>query len=260
MKKIITGILFIFICSGVLFSAGRYETDIPPQESLTVFNAASTTDMITDLGRIFFEKTGIEIRSNPASSGTLAKQLEQGADADLYISASKKWMKYVQDLGLPAQSSSFVRNSLVLIAPASADRETVEISEDTDLPSLFSGRISIGDPAHVPAGAYAAEALEYYGWLDDLEDRIQPAADVRGALLVVEMGEAELGIVYKTDALKSGGVSVVGEFPAESHKQIEYFCAVLENAPPAAAEFYEFLLTGDEAAAVYRKYGFSGFE
>ena len=255
-KKIFIVLLLAALAA---FAFGTGQDEIKTSE-LIVFNAASTTDLVNDLGAAYLEQTGVAIKSNPASSGTLAKQLEQGAEADIFISASKKWMTYVEDLGLPEKSADFVQNRLVLIAPESSELEFFNIGPETNFPALFSGRISIGDPAHVPAGQYAAESLEYYGWFDDIEERIQPAADVRAALMVVELGETELGIVYETDAMKSDKVKIVARFPAESHTPIIYYLALMRDPPPEAQALYDFMLTSPDAAAIYAKYGFSVFE
>ncbi|MBN1648062.1 MAG: molybdate ABC transporter substrate-binding protein [Spirochaetales bacterium] len=227
------------------------------KNDIIVFNAASTADLINDLGVFFCEQTGISIKSSPASSGTLARQLEQGAGADIYISASAKWIDYVRELGLSAKDSQFAHNELVIVAPVSSDRKTIVFDNDPALPDLFKGRISIGDPAHVPAGQYAVEVFAYYGWMESLKDRIQPAADVRAALAVVEMEETELGIVYKTDAVKSDKVRIIGIFPEKSHTPVVYYCALLKNAPAQAEAFYTFLL-GNEAGSIFGKYGFTG--
>ena len=252
-------LILVAVTAGI-FAAGKKEAGTAEAAGLIVFNAASTTDLVNDLGALFYKQTGIIIKSNPASSGTLARQLEQGARAGIFISASKEWMEYVQNLGLSRQSDCFLRNNLVLIAPAKAGRDFIEITQNTHLPDLFSGRISIGDPAHVPAGQYAVQALKYFGWLDNLSLRLQPAADVRAALLVVEMGETELGIVYETDAIRSGKVSIAGRFPEDSHDPVLYYCSVLADPSPAALSFHDFLLKSRKAAAIYVKYGFSPYK
>ena len=250
-------IMLSFMLSGVLpvFAGGGAEApEFAEADEITVFLAASTTDVMDDLAALFREKTGTTVNLNPASSGTLARQLEQGAGADVYISASKKWMDYVNDLGTVLESSPFVRNRVVVVGPADTSLAPFEIDGATDLPGLFEGRLSMGDPEHVPAGKYAQEALAHFGWYDRLSDRILPAADVRAALAVVELGETELGIVYETDAMKAGGsVVILSRFPEESHTPVEYFCARLT---PEGSDFYAFLLS-EEAAAVFASYGFT---
>ena len=224
--------------------------------TITVFAAASTIDLMTDLALAFEDEKGISVKINPASSGTLARQLKDGAHADLYISASKKWMDFVDSNGNVSESSSFIKNRLVLISYTDSKYEPFELSGETRLPSLFSGRLSIGDPAHVPAGKYAVEALKSLGWYEELEDRFLPAPDVRAALSVIEFDEAELGIVYATDAERSEKVKVVSVFPEDSHPPILYYCALLDDSNSHGEAFYEFLLKNDGAFKLYDKHGF----
>lgn len=255
MKRTLFTIILLSSALLSAFAGGDAETSSAEEPAeITVFLAASTTDVLNDLTVFFQEKTGITINTNPASSGTLARQLEEGAEADVYISASKKWMDYTENLGIVLERRPFVRNRLVLIAPSDTSLSPFELNEETDFPSLFSGRLSMGDPAHVPAGKYAQGALTHYGWYEPLSDRILPAADVRAALAVVELGETELGIVYETDSMKSGDrIVMLSRFPEESHTPIKYFCSQLT---PEGRDFYEFLLSS-EAADVFESYGFT---
>ena len=253
---IATAILFV----GMLSAEGTAET-VPPGKaagSMTLFAAASTTDLVEEIGALFEQETGIEVKISPASSGTLARQIEQGAQADVYISASVKWMAYVDDLSLAAEFTPFIKNRLVLIAPSEgATEDFSELDPDLDFPASFKGRLSLGDPAHVPAGQYAVDGLTYFGWYESLESRFLPGADVRAALAVVERGETERGIVYETDAAKSEKVTVVGRFPEDSHKAIEYYAALLRESTPAGEKFYRFLTESEEVIPLYEKYGFT---
>jgi len=261
MKKKALSLLVLLVGVTMLLSAGGQKESAKPSAAETspvvVFNAASTTDLVNDIADLFTEATGIAVESNPASSGTLAHQLEQGAEADVYISASKKWMDFTKDLGITEEVSPFVKNRLVLIAPLDSPMEPFELTGNTDFPAIFEGRLSMGDPAHVPAGKYAEDALKYYGWYDTLTDRIQHAADVRAALMVVELGETELGIVYETDAMKSQKVKIVSRFPEESHTPIEYFVAYMKESNAAGKQFYDFLFENEKVGELYKKYGFS---
>ncbi|WP_053228261.1 molybdate ABC transporter substrate-binding protein [Spirochaeta cellobiosiphila] len=255
-KEVLVTIMFLACFS--VFAGGSKEARTETQtKSIIVFNAASTTDIIEELAVLYQEKTGIEIKSNPASSGTLAKQMENGAEVDVYISASKKWMDYALSLDVMAESDSFVKNRLVLIAPENSEVSEVSLEKGTDFPSLFTGYLSMGDPEHVPAGKYALEALTNYNWYTQVKDRILPGADVRAALRVVELGEADFGIVYETDAKKSEDVKIVGYFPEDSHTPVTYFCGYLKDRSEAAKGFYTFLMESEAASAVYAKYGFS---
>lgn len=243
--------LLLFIL--LLFSGCLSKAD---DTSVTVFAAASTIDLMNDLALAFERKEGVPVKINPASSGTLARQLKTGAYADIYISASKKWMDFVDSIGNVADRSSFMKNRLVLISHMDSELESFELSSESRLPSLFSGRLSIGDPAHVPAGKYAAESLKSLGWYDELEDRFLPAPDVRAALSVIEFDEAELGIVYATDAGRSDKVKVLSVFPEDSHPPILYFCARLDENNSHGKAFYGFLLNNSVAFKLYEEHGF----
>jgi molybdate transport system substrate-binding protein len=232
-------------------------TKSKPESSITVFAAASTTDVVMEIARQFEKETSVKIRLSTASSGTLARQIEQGAEADVFISASKKWMDYCDSLNLLEEQQPFLKNRLVLIAHKDSVHEPFELTADSNLPSLFTSKLSMGDPAHVPAGQYALEALETLGWYEELEPRILPAADVRAALSVVEMDEADFGIVYETDALKSTKVKIISFFPQESYSPVLYYCALVQGRDSSGDAFYSYLQSNSEAAEIFTKYGFS---
>ncbi|MFC7554429.1 molybdate ABC transporter substrate-binding protein [Pseudoroseomonas wenyumeiae] len=187
--------------------------------------------------------------------------MEQGAPADLFASADEPWMDYVQqrDLIVNETRTSPLANSLVLIAPADSARAPVALARDTDLLAMAgaTGRIATGDPSNVPVGKYAQAALAWMGQWDRVSPRLARADNVRSALLLVERGEAPLGIVYATDAAASKGVKVIGTFPAESHPAVTYPFAITRRAAgnTEARGFFAFI-TGGEAADVYRRFGF----
>ncbi|MBS7791634.1 molybdate ABC transporter substrate-binding protein [Roseococcus sp. SDR] len=231
------------------------------QEAVTVFAAASLTDALRDLGAQWAARGNPAPRFSFAASSALARQIEQGAPADLFMSADEAWANYLQDRNLlvNATRSSPVGNALVLIAPAQAARP-VTLTRGTDLAALLGpqGRIATGDPAHVPVGRYAQAALTWMGQWPALSPRLARAENVRAALLLVERGEAPLGIVYATDAAASPGVRVIGTFPAESHAPITYPFALTRRAEGnAQARALLAFLTGAEAAPVWQRFGFT---
>lgn len=228
-----------------------------PVESITVYAAASTTDLITTVAKEFEKQEHISVKLNFASSGTLVRQLEAGAAGDLYISASKKWMEWGISSGLISESNAFLRNRLALIIPSGSDKKKVEINETFDLPAFFEGKISMGDPAHVPSGQYSKEALEYLGCYEELKERILPAQSARAALAVVEMDEVDAGIVYLTDALVSNKVKKIGLFPESTHSPIIYMCGLLKEGSSKGELFYRYLQDSPEAEVLYKKYGFN---
>jgi len=230
------------------------------QQPLTIFAAASLTDALRDLGGQRAALGHPAPRFSFAASSALARQIEQGAPADLFMSADEAWANYLQARGLLADATrgSPLGNALVLIAPANAARPVV-LARGTDLAALLGpgGRLATGDPAHVPVGRYAQAALRWMGQWEALAPRLARTENVRAALLLVERGEVPLGIVYATDAAASAGVRVVATFPAESHEPITYPFAVTRRAEgrPDAHALLAFL-TGPEAAPTWRRFGF----
>lgn len=244
----------------LLFSCNTNNTGvstIDKDKEITIFAAASLSDVVTEIADSFAVKYNCKTRLNFASSGTLARQIEQGAGPDIYISANKKWMSYVDSLGhiVSNQLSDIAQNDLVLIAPKNSRLEEVRIDSSLDFLSILGKeRFSMGNPIHVPAGRYAKQSLAYYGWFKELENQVLPAKDVRSALMVVELGETPVGIVYKTDAVKSDKVKILGIFPEKSHRVITYIAGV-SSTNKLAKEFYAYL-SDPEIKAVWKKYGF----
>lgn len=230
-------------------------------ENITVFAAASLTNALQDIVSQYEKnKHEIKIVTSYASSSTLARQIEQGAPADLFISADQQWMDYATQKNSIESDSRYtlLGNDLVLIAPAEAKAKAVTIDKNTDWKSLLKGqRIATGDPDHVPAGIYAKEALQNLGAWDTLSPVMARANNVRAALALVERNETPYGIVYGSDAVASHNVTVVGRFPENSHKPVEYPMAIVkDHRHPAVSAFYDYL-KGPEAAAIFKKYGFS---
>ena len=226
-------------------------------EPILVFDAASLTDVVEDLGRAFTGRSHVLVRSSPAASSALAKQIEAGAAADVFFAADLQWMDYLDQRKLlrPGSRHDVVRNHLVLIAPADS-KVDVRIAPGFDLlKALGDGKLATGDPDSVPVGQYAHAALEKLGVWNSVAPRIVRAENVRAALAFVARGEAPLGIVYRTDALADRRVRIVDEFPEDSHPPIVYPIALTTQAGPAAQRFLDFV-TSDAAEPIFRKYGF----
>ncbi len=227
---------------------------------LTVFAAASLTDVFKTLGEQWQARNGAAVRFSFAASSTLARQIEQGAPADIFASADEAWMDYLQQRSLIIDASriSPIGNTLVLVAPAAA-ADAVPLDRSTDFLRLLGadGRLATGDPAHVPVGIYAQQALAWMGQWDAVAPRLARADSVRSALLLVERGEAPYGIVYGTDAAVAPGVRVVGTFPAESHPPVRYpFALVRRDADAPQARALLAFLAGPDAMPAYRRFGF----
>ena len=230
----------------------------PAPKSITVFAAASLTDVLQEIGKAFREKTGVAVRFSFAASSALAKQVETGAPADAFVSADLEWMDYLANHGSVDLKSrrNVAGNELVLIAPADGD---VKLAITKDFPlaaALGEGRLAVADPASVPAGRYAKAALTSLGVWGQVGPKLAPAESVRAALALVSRGEAPLGIVYRTDARVDPKVKVVGVFPAGSYPPIVYPAARLANGAAAAAAFVEFL-AGADAQGIFARYGFT---
>ena len=225
-------------------------------EPLTVFGAASLTDALQAVGAA----QDRPVRFSFASSSTLARQIEAGAPADLFCAANEKWMDYLaeRDLIEADTRTSPIGNALVLVAPAATKPGTVTVNAQLDLAGRIGtdDRLALGDPAHVPAGIYARQALTALGLWDSVSSRLAPADNVRSALALVGRGEAPLGIVYATDAAIDPDVAVIGTFPADSHPPITYPCAILKGRDSEAAGRFLDFLTGPEGLAIFTRFGF----
>ncbi len=228
-------------------------------EELTVFAAASLTDAMKEVSAQWAQAGHQPLRLSFASSSTLALQIEQGAPANLFASADEKWMDYLAKKHLLAAGTrtDLLGNELVLVVPADTPRH-VTIGPGLDLPGLLGpgGRLATGDPADVPVGIYAEQALKKLGLWDRVAPRLARAADVRSALLLVERGEAPAGIVYATDAAVSKAVMIAGIFPATSHDPISYPFAVTKSGDTPEARALLAFLAGPQARAIFIRRGF----
>jgi molybdate transport system substrate-binding protein len=230
-----------------------------PAPQLTVLAAASLHDALDATIKEWNKTSKVAVRVSYAGTPLLVKQIENGAPADVFISANLKWMDVVQKKGLidNATRKNILGNSLVLIAGPEWSKGKVALSKKTDLKGLLAGgHLAMAMVDSVPAGIYGKTALTSLGLWDGVKGQIAQAENVRVALAYVARGEAPLGIVYSTDAAVEPKVKVVGTFPASSHKPIVYPVAVLKTAKgPAAAKFAKFL-SGKTAQGLFAKYGF----
>jgi molybdate transport system substrate-binding protein len=244
---------FVILCGSAL----------PPvlaqDKSLIVFAAASMKNALDAVDAAYSAKTGVHIVASYAASSTLAKQIEQGAPADIFLSADTDWMDYAiarKDIN-EATRVNLLGNSIVLIAPNDSKIDNVAIGQGFDLAKLAGfGRIATGDVQAVPAGKYAKAALEKLGAWQAAKPKFAMAENVRAALTLVARGEAVLGIVYSTDARVEPGVKIVGTFPLNSHPPIVYPVAATLTAKPEAAGYLDYLRSS-VARATFEKYGFT---
>jgi len=227
-------------------------------KSLTVFAAASMKNALDDIDAAYTAKTGIRMVASYAASSALAKQIEQGAPADVFASADTDWMDYAaakKNINEPTRVN-LLGNSMVLIAPKDSKIDNVAIGPGFDLATLVGdGKIATADVKSVPVGKYAKASLEKLGAWTAAEPKFAMTENVRAALALVARGEAVLGIVYSTDAKVEPGVKIVGTFPADSHPAIIYPVAATVTAKPEAADYLAFLRSS-AAKAIFEKYGF----
>lgn len=258
-KSSITGAFALFVW---LVVAGAVQLFATPAraapEVVTVFAAASLNDAMTVIGERFGATHNVRIQIAPAASGTLAKQIEAGAPAAVFISADEEWMDRLQAGGLIDEASriDLLGNRLVMVA-ARGNAAPIVLKDGVDLISrLGGGRLAIGEPSSVPAGKYAQSALIHLHVWDSVKDHLAPSDSVRSALALVAHGEAPLGIVYASDAAIAPEVAVVATFAADDTAPIRYPAALVKaNSTPSAAAFLTYL-RGDEAGAVFARFGF----
>ena len=247
------------ICAAFILLLGAAQAPVVAQDkAITVFAAASMKNALDDIDAAYTAKTGVKITVSFAASSALAKQIEQGAPADVFISADTDWMDYAtakKNINEPTRIN-LLGNSIVLIAPKDSEINNVNIAASFDLAKLAGdGKIATGDVKAVPVGKYARAALEKLGAWQAAEPKFAMADSVRAALTLVARGEATLGIVYSTDAKVEPGVRIVGIFPPGSHPPIIYPVAATTTAKPEASDYLAFL-NSTAAKTIFEKYGF----
>jgi len=231
--------------------------DKPP---LLVFAAASLKNALDEIGAAWTRTSNIQVRVSYAASPTLAKQIEQGAPADLFISADRDWMDFVEGKKLIRAGTrhDLLSNAIVLIAPKASTTTGVTVAPGFPLAHLLGGgRLALASVATVPAGKYAKAALEKLGVWASVEKQLAEAENVRAALAFVARGEAPLGIVYATDAAAEPSVKIIGRFPADSHPPIVYPMATIAESKHPAADALRRYLAGPEAKAIFEQHGFT---
>lgn len=234
-------------------------TAFAQQREVMVYAAASMKNVLDDIGKQYQAQTGKRINVSLAASSALAKQIENGAPADLFISADLDWMDYLAQRKLikPETRKNLLGNQLVLIAPLDSD-VWAKIKPGFPLARLLKGgKLAMGNTSSVPAGKYGKAALEKLGVWGSVQNQIAQAESVRAALALVARGEAPLGIVYKTDAEVEPHVKIVGVFPADSHPAIIYPVALLaDSRNPDAWNFLAYL-ESPKCKPIFQKYGFT---
>ena len=245
---------FALVCALLSAAACRTGGHDPPP--VVVFAASSLTDALTSVAREYERSSGKTIKTSFAASSTMARQIEAGAPADLFLSAAPEWTRFLETGGFLEERKPFLRNHLVLVAHP--DVEGILFSPKVPLPDLWPGNLAVADPEHVPAGRYARQALQRLGWWKGFRGRLVTAADARAALRLVELGEAGLGIVYATDAI-GAEVKVLGTFPDKAHEPVIYELGLCRGAGNDARAFFDFLFS-TQASDVFKRFGFQNPE
>ncbi len=246
--------------SVALAAAGLSRGRTVAAPALLVFAAASTKDALEAVGRLWQAQGHASARFSFAASSTLARQLEQGAPADLFVSADMEWMDYARQNRLVREDTvrPLLGNRLVLVAPAEAKARALALRPGVDLAgALAGGRLALADVRSVPAGRYARAALESLGTWEAVRSRLAMTENVRVALALVARGEAPLGIVYESDARAEPRVRVVDVFAPDSHPPIRYPMAITRASRHADAPAFHDHLRSPRAGEVFREYGFS---
>ena len=259
IRRPLTAFVLMFLCAVAgLPQQGTAQGAKGAEQGPVIFAAASMKTALDAMASAFAAETGQAPKISYASSGVLAKQIVQGAPADIFISANDKWMDYLEKAELlkPGTRRDLLSNALVLIEPVDA-QTNLKIAPGFALAkALGAGKLAVCTVASCPAGIYAKEALVKLGIFEEVEPKLAQAENVRSALLLVARGEAPFGIVYATDAKAEPKVKVVDTFPASSHKPIIYPVAILvHSTDPAAANFVAFM-TSQAAVKILTDQGF----
>ncbi len=248
LKSSILALVLLMCCSSGSFA----------EEKVYIFAAASTTNVVKELISNYQKEsaTSAKYLTSFASSSTLARQIEAGADANIFISANVKWYQWLaeRDLIAPGSDSIMAANALVVIA---APENKKQISDIKQLPEVLGeGYLAMGDYNHVPAGMYAKEALDYYQIWNNLKMHTAQYPTVRVALNAVDTSQADLGIVYKTDALQAKSAHIVYTFAPESHTPIKYPICAIKGKTSAETEKFLTFMKSSSAQKILEKYGF----
>jgi molybdate transport system substrate-binding protein len=253
LRRTLLGVIAAALVGAQLAVPARAQT-----KDILVFGAASLKNALDDANAAYLRQTSRKVVVSYGASSALARQIESGAPADIFISADLDWVNYLAQRNLikPATQSNLLGNTLVLIAPADS-KVTLSIARNFPLAqALGGGRLAMADPASVPAGKYGKAALEALGVWSSVADKIAPAPDVRATLVMVARGEAPFGIVYQTDAAAEKAVKTVGTFPADTHPPIVYPMALTASSSHPDALAYVAFLKSDAAKPAFEKQGF----
>ncbi|MDN4492716.1 molybdate ABC transporter substrate-binding protein [Ureibacillus aquaedulcis] len=254
MRKLVT--IFSIILTCIIGGCASASSEKENSGVLTISAASSLQDVLEEMAAEFNNKpSNLAIQYNFGATGSLVKQIEQGAPVDLFISASREKFDELSTKGFIQESAAFISNELVLVTTSNGKQHLENLD---DLKSSEVEKISIGTPSTVPAGSYAEQSLKYFDLWSTIEGKLVYAKDVRQVLTYVETGNVQAGFVYKTDAINSDKVKIAVTLDEDSHDSITYPIGIIQNtdSPTAAKQFYDFLQS-DEGKEIWAKYGFT---
>lgn len=238
-------------------SCGKSNRDSAASSTLQIFAAAGTRLATEALCDQFESQGDTKVSRNYASSGTLARQIVAGADADVFVSANKQWISFLNDKGLlvPGSVHKIAGNALVMVAPKGKAAATPVFQPDFDIETVVKDKIAIGDPAYVPVGKYTQTAFEKLGWSTKLKDKMVMAKDVTAVLNYVALGAVDWGVVYRSEAIASKRVDIIATIPQTLHSPISFFVTDLKQQQPTARALSE-MFRSKVGLAAFLKYGF----
>ena len=210
------------------------DADKNESKTCTIFAATGTRQVSEEICNLFEQNYNCFINRNYASSGILARQIDKGAMADIYISANKQWIDYLANKNILVDSTIRImaETRLVIIAPRNKGEITFDFTPEYNIAKTVPNRIAIGNPGHVPVGAYARDVLKNLQWLEKLENKVLLAKDVSSILHYVELGECDWGIVYYTEAIKSNKVNIIADIPTKFHDPVVFYIGKSRSAKP----------------------------
>jgi molybdate transport system substrate-binding protein len=227
-------------------------------KTITIFAAAGTRPATEEICNTFEKTSKYKVERNYASSGTLARQIANGAGCDVFVSANKQWMDYLKKNGLLINHSirKIAGNSLAVVAPANSDITPPQFTKNFDILSDIPNKIAIGDPSYVPVGKYTKMAFDSLGWSEKIKEKTIMAKDVTSVLHYVELGECDWGVVYYSEALLSKKVKIIATIPQSLYKPIIFYIADIMGQKEAGHELSA-MFTNDTEKKTFKKFGFS---
>lgn len=245
----------LFLSYFLVFAIASCSEKKSSDKVITVFCASSLTQVSTQIKNQWEKNHPEKIMINSASSGILARQIENGAQADIYLSANKEWMEYVRITGLTNSPITIASNQLAVITPISSELDSINFTSFLEIMNEGNYKISIGDPAHVPLGKYTKSSISFYQSFESLTPKLILTKDARSALRLVELGEAEIGFVYLSDAKSSNKVKIIASVPEESHPKIAYQALLLNGKNKTSTAFLDYM-TSQEMDEIWVGNGF----